>query len=61
MYDFIYLLIYLNLLLETGEGREKEGEKHLYMMGSLLHAPNWGLGLQPRHKLEITPMTFFGL
>ena len=38
---------------EKGREGEREGEKHQSvretLIGCLLHAPNWGSGLQPRH------------
>ena len=46
--DFIYLFIF-----ERGREGEREGEKHQCVRETstscLLHAPNWGLSLQPRH------------
>ena len=40
--DFIYLL------LERGQGREREGEKHQCVVASCT-SPHPGPGLQPRH------------
>ena len=45
----------INLFLERGEGREKERERNINVqeihqsLTCLLHAPNWGPHLQPRH------------
>ena len=44
---------FLKILFICLRGREGEGEKHWCVRETLidcpLHAPNWGLGLQPRH------------
>ena len=45
---------YLFIFRGRGKEGEREGEKHrcvreISMCGWLLHTPNWGPGLQPRH------------
>ena len=54
--DFIYIYIFkifIYLFLETGEVREREGEKHCYVRETVIcclsEALNQGPGLQPRH------------
>ena len=46
-----------NLFLDKGKGRKRGRETS---MGCLLHIPNWGPSLQPRHVpwLGIEPATF---
>ena len=44
---FFFIDIYL--ILERGEGKEKERERNTSMCGCLSCAPYWGCGLQPRH------------
>ena len=42
-----FFLRFIYLFLDRGEGKER-GRK-TSMCGCLLHTPNWGLRLQPRH------------
>ena len=40
---------FIHLFLERGEGREEERERNINVCLPLSHAPQWGLGPQPRH------------
>ena len=65
--DYILLLFLKDFTYfrEMGWEGEREGEQHQCAggtsIGCLLHTPNWGPGLQPRHVpyLGIEPVTFW--
>ena len=45
---FFFLEFNLFIFRERGKEGEREGEKHPFVIGFLLHTPNWGPGLQTR-------------
>ena len=49
------------LFIFRGERREKEKERNINVWLPLVHTPNWGPGLQPRHVpwLGIEPVTLW--
>ena len=65
---FLFYFIFLKILFifsKRGRKGEREGEKHWCeretLISCLLHTPNWGPGLQPRHVpwLGIETTTFW--
>ena len=46
--SFFFFFFFLRFYLFSEGGREKEGERNVHWL-PLLHAPNWGPVLQPRH------------